>query len=66
MWMYLETVRQNEVRKRRTNIIYERIYVESRSTEEMTYLQGRTRDEDIENRQVDAGWEGRVGQTGRL
>ena len=28
--MYLETVRQNEVRKRRTNIIYERIYVESR------------------------------------
>ena len=30
MWMYLETVRQNEVRKRRTNIIYERIYVESR------------------------------------
>ena len=33
---------------------------------QMTYLQGRVRDEDIENRHVDTGWEGRVGQIGRL
>lgn len=46
------------------NVVHERIYVESRSTVQTIYSQGRNRDEDTENRHVDAGWEGRVGQMG--
>ena len=46
------------------NAVHEHIYVESRSMVQTINLQGRNRDEDIENRHVDAGWEGRVGQMG--
>ena len=46
------------------NAVHEHIYVESRSMVQKIYLQGRNRDEDIENRHSDAGWEGRVGQMG--
>ena len=61
-----ESVIQNEVSQKEKNVICEGIYVESRSMVQMTYLQGRTRDEDIENRHVDTGSEGRVRQIRRL
>ena len=61
-----ESVIQNEVSQKEKNVVYEGIYVESRSMVQMTYLQGRTRDEDIENRHVDTGSEGRVRQIRRL
>ena len=47
-------------------VIFHCIYVESRKMVQITYLQGRNRDEDIEDKQVDTvgvgvGWSGRLG-----
>ena len=46
--------------------MYQGIHVDSRKMVQMTYFQGRNRDADIENRQVDTERNGRVGQPGRL
>ena len=40
-WMDLETVIQSEVRKRKTNIVYKRIYVEPRKTAPMNWFAGQ-------------------------
>ena len=37
-WMGLETVIQSEVRKRKTNIVYQHIYVESRIMVQMNWF----------------------------
>ena len=52
-WMDLETVIQSKVRNRKTNIVYLPIYVESRKMVQMTGLQGRNRDTDVENKCMD-------------
>ena len=43
------------VRKRKTNIIYEHIYMESRKIVLGNLLVGRNRGKDIENKLVDTG-----------
>ena len=42
-WMILEPVAQSEVRKRKTNIVYYHMYVESRKMALMTHLECRCR-----------------------
>ena len=48
IWMDLEMNIQSEVRKRKTNIMYQRIYVDSRKSYRWTYLQSKNRDTNIE------------------
>ena len=53
LWMDLETVIQSEVRKRKRYIL---TYMWNLGKwQRCTYLQGRKRDADVENRRVDQG-----------
>ena len=54
--MNLEPVIQNEIRKRKTSIIYQLIYMTSRKIVLMNYLQGRNGDADVEKELVDTQW----------
>ena len=60
-WMDLELNILNEVRQRKTNILWYHLYVESRIGHKKTYLQNRNRLTDIGNSLVVAtgerGWE---------
>ena len=64
-WMDLELIIQSEVRKRKTNIIYKCIYMESRRWYCQTYLQSSSGDADTENRLTDKG-EGRKEKMRRM
>ena len=58
-WMQLEIIILSEVRKRKTNTIWDHLYVESKIWHKWTYLQNRNRlIVDIENRLVVAKGEG--------
>ena len=59
IWMELEILVLHEVRKRKTNTIWDHLYVESKIWHKRTYLQNRNKLIDIENRLVVAKEEGR-------
>ena len=58
IWMDLEIIILNEVSQTKTNIIWNRLYVESKIWQKWTYLPNRNRLIDIENRLVVAKGEG--------
>ena len=63
LWMDLETVIQSEVgQKEKKNISYILTHMWNlRKWYRCTYLQGRKRDADVENKRVDTRWKGSVG-----
>ena len=54
-WMNVEPIIQSEVRKRKINIVFQLIYMESRKMVLRIYLQGYNGETDIENRLMDMG-----------
>ena len=63
-WMQPEIIILSEVKKRKTNIIWFHLYVESKIWHKWTYLWNRNRITDIQNRLVvvkGEGWSGRLG-----
>ena len=57
-WIQLEIIILSEVRKRKKNTLWYRLYMESKMWHKRTYLQNRNRLKDTENRLVVAKDEG--------